>query len=72
MQKENLFFFSFPSASNFGKANVTKKKRNGAEIFSKTNEIFSWEAEFFSCGGHFGTKIAVGLVKERRLKYGIH
>ena len=25
MQKENLFFFSFPSASNFGIAKVTKK-----------------------------------------------
>ena len=27
MQKENLFFFSFPSASNFGEAKVTKKTR---------------------------------------------
>jgi len=26
MQKENLFFFSFPSASNFGEARVTKKR----------------------------------------------
>jgi len=25
MQKENPFFFSFPSASNFGKAKVTEK-----------------------------------------------
>jgi hypothetical protein len=25
MQKENLFFFSFPSESNFGIAKVTKK-----------------------------------------------
>ena len=25
MQKENSFFFSFPSASNFGEAKVTKK-----------------------------------------------
>ena len=26
MQKENLFFFSFPNASDFGQAKVTKKK----------------------------------------------
>ncbi len=26
MQKENLFFFSFPRRSNFGKAKVTKKR----------------------------------------------
>ena len=26
MQKENLFFFSFPSAKNFGEARVTKKE----------------------------------------------
>ena len=26
MQKENLFFFSFPSASNFGIAKITKKR----------------------------------------------
>jgi hypothetical protein len=26
MQKENLFFFAFPSACNFGKARVTKKR----------------------------------------------
>ena len=25
MQKENLFFFSFPNASDFGQAKVTKK-----------------------------------------------
>jgi len=25
MQKENWFFFSFPTASNFGGAKVTKK-----------------------------------------------
>ena len=25
MQKENLFFFVFPSARNFGEAKVTKK-----------------------------------------------
>ena len=27
MQKENLFFFSFPRRSNFGNAKVTKKSR---------------------------------------------
>ena len=26
MQKENLFFFSFPSASKFGKAKVTQSR----------------------------------------------
>ena len=26
MQKENLFFFSFPSAKNFGEARVTKSR----------------------------------------------
>ena len=26
MQKENLFFFSFPSAKNFGEARVTKNE----------------------------------------------
>ena len=32
MKKENLFFFSFPSASKFGEAKVTKKREQ-----NKTN-----------------------------------
>ena len=33
MQKENLFFFSFPSATNFGKAKVTEKGCNKRQIW---------------------------------------
>ena len=35
MQKENLFFFSFPSAKNFGEARVTKSREK-----NKTNRIY--------------------------------
>ena len=42
MQKENLFFFSFPSASKFGKAKVTKnigkRKENLAKVTKKVNK----------------------------------
>ena len=31
MQKENSFFFSFPSASNFGEAKVTKSRAQNKE-----------------------------------------
>ena len=42
MQKENLFFFSFPSASNFGEAKVTKKReQNKIKSF-----IFYAETEY--------------------------
>jgi len=41
MQKENLFFFSFPSASKFGEAKVTKSREQ-----NKTNSfVFSSETE---------------------------
>ncbi len=34
MQNENLFFFSFPSASNFGGAKVTKNRvQNKKKLF---------------------------------------
>ena len=32
MQKENLFFFSFPNVSNFGIAKVTKKRAQNKEL----------------------------------------
>jgi len=35
MQKENLFFFSFSSAKNFGEARVTKSREK-----NKTNRIY--------------------------------
>ena len=35
MQNENLFFFSFPSVSNFGRAKVTKKR-----VQNKKNSFF--------------------------------
>ena len=38
MQKENLFFFSFPSAKNFGEARVTKKReQNKTKSFMTKN-----------------------------------
>ena len=42
MQKENLFFFSFPSAKNFGKAKVTQKR----EKCKKKNEFFCFALDF--------------------------
>ena len=39
MQKENSFFFSFPSASNFGKAKVTKK---GCKEQRKHFDLMFW------------------------------
>jgi len=35
MQKENLFFFSFPSAKNFGEARVTESREQ-----NKINRIY--------------------------------
>ena len=39
MQKENLFFFSFPSATNFGEAKVAKKReKNKMNTFVFSSE----------------------------------
>ena len=32
--KENAFFFSFPSARNFGRANVTKNREKKEKYFA--------------------------------------
>jgi len=44
MQKENVFFFSFPSASNFGGAKVTKNNPNTRQILRKVVKPagFAW------------------------------
>ena len=34
MQKESSFSFAFPSASNFGKAKVTKKREQNKKNYS--------------------------------------
>jgi hypothetical protein len=45
MQKENLFFFSFPNESNFGEAKVRISERKAKFIWTFPNESNFGEAK---------------------------